>query len=279
MIALIIISKNQVKYLPQMLLKLKAMSEQADKIYYLTDRDSAADCKCAKKLIEESGLENLTYIQNETIPGYLGRPIMYYGEEHFLSGYCRNFCIDKAIADGCDQFVFIDGDCLPEGDIISGYKKYLTCDEARLICGKRDESHFHYRDQREFNEYDNIFSEHLTPVTSETAMLDSAVVWSCNIGMNLSAINRLRTINDTLYGKPEVFSSFFLGTWGGEDGFLGAECFYDSDIKIYGLGVGRTGITHIHHDRPLKKYGFNTFTYRLKTTIDMHRYLLENYTI
>jgi hypothetical protein len=55
-----------------------------------------------------------------------------------------------------------------------------------------------------------------------------------------------------------VFSTEFLGTWGGEDGFVGMECYY-SGIPTYALPNGENGIIHQPHIRPLNKYDHPTF--------------------
>lgn len=279
MLALIIISKNQVKHLEQILFKISGMTVKPDRIYLLQDRDSIDDVNHAKSIISKFKFDNLIHVINNDEPAYIGRPQMNYGEQHFLAGYCRNKCIDLAISDGCSEFIFIDGDCLPEGEIVSGYHKYLKKDNAIVLCGRRNDFQFKYHDQREYNQYENIFAEDFTIIRQEVAVLDSAVLWSCNIGMNIAAVQRLKCINKTLYGYDEVFSTWFSGTWGGEDGFLGVECFYDDEITLAGLGVQRSGITHIHHERPDKKYAHIQFIKRLKDIVSMHKYLLKNYSV
>lgn len=279
MFALIIISKNQFKYLGAQLDKVKDMSIKPDKVYYMMDRDSADDVKLAHQIISNSGLDNVKLLVNNDIPDTMGRPMMYDGEEHFLAGYCRNKCIDIAIEDGCDKFVFIDGDCIPEDGIVAGYTKYLSTNKPMALCGRRDDFQHMFRDQREFNHYDNMFADEIVVINNYNQVLDSAVLWTCNFGMNIECVNRIRLINKSLYGNDEVFSSFFAGTWGGEDGFLGVECFLDDEITLAGIGVKRSGITHIHHDRPERKYSHHTFMKHLSNMVKVHEYMIENFGI
>lgn len=256
------------------------MEVKPDRLYYMLDREPMSVRDEATAVMGRHECKPFSKLMfNDKIPENVCRPQMAPGVDYFLAGYCRNICIREAIAAGCDKLVFIDGDCLPECDIIKGYDEYLSGDRPVVLCGKRDDVGFGYTDQREHNKYRNIFRDCFTIVDEEAAVLDSAVLWSCNMGMNKSAVDRIAHINSTLYGYDCVFSPLFSGRWGGEDGFLGVECFYDKDIILAGLGVPRTGITHIHHERPRSLYGHATFIEPLRNAVTAHKYLLENYEV
>lgn len=280
MIGLIIISKNQVPYMDQILAKVDEMTVKPDRLYYMLDREDEKGKNEAVDIMAKHSCAFFSKLMfNDKVPTNVYRPMMTPDVDYFLAGYCRNICINEALEDGCDKLVFIDGDCLPEGDIIKGYDEYLTNEKPVVLCGRRDDFSFGYTDQREHNKYRNIFRDPFTVIDEEAPVLDSAVLWSCNIGMNKAAIERLIKINTTLYGYNCVFSPIFSGRWGGEDSFLGIECFYDKEIILAGLGVPRTGITHIHHDRPKAKYGHATFIEPLRNAVIAHKYLLENYEV
>jgi hypothetical protein len=277
MTGLIIISKGQIRYLPYIIGKISDMTLRPDAIYYLMDRDVESDVSTARNIIHDSGFDFINLIENYDVPCGLRRPMMTAGMPYFLSGFCRNVCIDKAISDGCDRIVCIDGDCIPECCIIEGYNKFLPKDSPSVVCGKRNDAVLGFSDQREHNKYPNIFSDNISEVSYEAAVLDSAVLWSCNIGMNALAVRRIKEINKKYYGISEVFSSIFSGRWGGEDSFLGIECFYDENISLMAMGFPRSGITHIDHPRPIDKYAHSTFLKDLNDAVTVHKYLIENF--
>ena len=115
MIGLIIISKNQVPYMDQILTKVDEMSVKPDCLYYMLDREPNTVTKQAIGIMSRHDCKSFSKLLfNTNVPENVYRPMMTPGVDYFLAGYCRNICIREALADGCDKLVFIDGDCLPE---------------------------------------------------------------------------------------------------------------------------------------------------------------------
>jgi hypothetical protein len=146
-----------------------------------------------------------------------------------------------------------------------------------VSVGKRKEAMFNWKDQRETGDPTcNIFFDKPTEVLHEVMFVDSGVVWTCNFGLNKAALTALKQLNNTLYGRAETFSSDFLGTWGGEDGFIGLECFY-SGIDVIALGKGDNGIRHKYHERYKAKYDHIKFVMFLEGRREELLYLLDLY--
>jgi hypothetical protein len=51
-----------------------------------------------------------------------------------------------------------------------------------------------------------------------------------------------------------VFHPHFTGRWGGEDTFLGVECFYGGIPVWAAPATGDDGVLHMEHPRPSGKY-------------------------
>lgn len=212
----------------------------------------------ARKIL--SRYQTISLVTIEDIPEYVGHPQMTYGEEYFMAGHARNVAIEYAVDNGFDIVIFIDGDCMPEPDFIKSHAAILSIPSPCTTVGKRKEAIWGYDDQRMVSKINPIpiFHGKPTNVTNEFYFVDSGVLWTCNFGMNIAAISALYGINERLYGRREVFSSDFSGTWGGEDGFIGLECLY-CKIPVYALEKGNNGVRHKEHPRPTGKYDHITF--------------------
>ena len=184
----------------------------------------------------------------------------------------RNLAIDRAIEDGCGVFVMIDGDCIPEENLVKAHLEVGSINVPSLTCGRRNDVKYGWKDQRDvdpkmkalslFN-HGNGFIIH-----NQDLLYKSSIVWTCNVAMNLSSIKIIKKLNLRYYGRSEVFSSEFLGTWGGEDGFLGIQANM-SRIFINTISEEKAGIRHIDHPRPLSKYSDQQFGEYLKTHIEL----------
>lgn len=275
-ILLAIPSKNQIQYLEEMIASLEAQSVLPDKVLYLMDRPSGRDRITAMKRLSGHKFIEPKFITQE--PEYIGRPMMYDGEDHFLTGYVRETAVDYMIENGYDAVVFLDGDCMPEKNFVRDHKRVLSKTEATTTVGKRKEKKFKWDDQRAVRETSSIilFKPIDAPVMIEGYFVDSGVVWTCNFGMNIAAVKKLREVNKTIYGRNEVFPSDFLGTWGGEDGFIGLECFY-TGVEVIALKDDINGIRHIDHPRPVKKYDHVRFIDYLEERREELLFLLDLY--
>lgn len=255
-LALVILSHAQDKYLPSMLDAINSFDEKPSRVMIMLDRPGIKEHIITKRCL--SKYPDIELHVNSDLPAYAGRPQMLCGEEYFLSGYMRNIAIGMIDWENTDGVIFIDGDCIPERGLISGHAEALKY--GGLSVGKRCERKWLWNDQREMKDDSliPIFGKEPMSVTNEWFIVDSGVVWTCNVGLSKNAVMRLSWLNHHLYGRYEVFSTDFCGTWGGEDGFLGMECFY-TGIPIYTVSHGAKHIRHQDHERPLRKYDHMTF--------------------
>ncbi len=269
-------ARGQNKYLAEMKAAINAMSVKPCHVLYMADRPSPKERVEALSILDNDPL--IEYYPISSKPAYVGRPKMTYGVEWFLAGHVRNCAVDYVSRNAdIDAVVFIDGDCIPETDLIKAHMESLDRATPTVTVGQRKESIHKWRDQRTCEDSEiHLFKELPTEVCHEPMFVDSGVVWTCNFGMNTAALDKLKTVNRTLYGRDEVFSSDFLGTWGGEDGFIGLECYY-TGIPVIALGDGDNGIRHKYHDRPLDKYDPVSFATYLDEQRERLLYLLDQY--
>ena len=250
-------NKDQIKYLEPMAKHIEAMSVKPDKVLYLQDRPSAKDMVDCRNILSRNSLIEQVVVRDR--PEHIGHPQMEYGEEQFFAGHVREVAIDYMLANGYYAIVFIDGDCFPEPDLIKDHMSILAQTDSVISVGQRKESIYDWMDQRMIQQSEvSIFCDEPTVVTNEAYFVDSGVVWTCNFGLNTAAITHLRRLNGLLYDRCETFHSDFLGTWGGEDGFLGMECFY-TGLPVIALPIGNNGVMHQYHDRESAKYKHSAF--------------------
>lgn len=269
-------ARGQNKYLAEMRAAINSMSVKPCHVLYMADRPTPKERVEALSILGNDPL--VEYYPISTKPEYVGRPQMTYGVEWFLTGHVRNRAVDYIENHPeIDAVVFIDGDCIPEPDLIKSHIAILDKDKPTVSVGKRKEVMYAWKDQRETDDSQcKIFHDVPTEVMYETMFVDSGVVWTCNFGMNRAAIDALKRLNSTLYGRGEAFSSEFLGTWGGEDGFIGLECYY-TGIPVIALENGDNGIKHKYHVRNEDKYNHVAFANYLEARREQLLYLLDLY--
>ncbi len=280
-IALIIPIYQQKKYWMRMQAAIERLSVRPHSVYVMMDRQSAIDFKYIKDATTSSELLNNYKVFNMTdVPEFVGRPNHLPEQDLFLTGYRRNQGIELAIQDGCEAFVFIDGDCLPQPDLIEAHGRVNGYGIPNLSIGRRREEKHGWKDQREVSPNTipmRLFertNEHV--ITDFTLLLSSTITWSCNMSLNIQAVDRLKRFNTKYYGRADVFHSDFLGTWGGEDGFIGIESYY-CQIPITMINDKKSGIKHIEHLRPINKYSGAAFEkYLAEQVMLLQRMLFNN---
>jgi len=268
---LIIISRGQQQYASQMNAAVSNLTETPDKVLVILDRPSPKELNETRKAYTNKLVE---IIAVHSLPEYVGRPQLNYHVPYFCAGHARNIGVRYAIEHAYDVVIFIDGDCYPEPDLIIGHMNLLVSDEACVTVGKRCEAKYGWHDQREkdVNFPIPIFSNP-ERITREAFFVDSGVMWTCNMGLNRKAIDMIMHMNMSLYGRTELCSSDFIGTWGGEDGFLGMEALY-GNIPVYPVCRKSSGVRHNEHPRPLDKYDHETFVTYLEEKREELMYLL-----
>ena len=266
-VLLVIPAHGQNIFLPKMLDRLSKLSVYPTECRYVIDRPQPGEYEEALEIyakanrIAGGNLGFVKILKSDGYPEWVGHPQMNAGSDYFLTGYVRNAQVEYAIKNDFHYVIFIDGDCVPEPHLISAHVDTLSekCSPIATV-GRRREIIWNMEDQRMASPKSvcHLFADTPRLIDNEFWFVDSGVVWTCNFGLNMHAIKQLCSMNASLYGREEVFSSEFTGTWGGEDGFLGLECFY-SGIPVYALPNGENGIIHQPHVRPMNKYDHPQF--------------------
>lgn len=264
--ALIIPIYNQSQYFIRMLDALESQSVLPFCVYLLLDRIVKKDYLHIKSLCDKkNNLKNkFKLLVLNDIPTYMGKPDADENlntNELCLTGYRRNQGVSAAINDGCNFFIFIDGDCIPECDLVKSHINSVNLKYPIILCGKRKESKYNWMDQRELDpnlSSLNLFKPGGTLIYNKEYLLSSAIVWTCNLSINLEAVNLIKKLNSLYYNRNELFNSDFLGSYGGEDSFLGIEAYVCKCI-ISSIADDNSGIRHIDHPRPEKIYSLEKF--------------------
>jgi hypothetical protein len=279
-IALIIPLYKQSQFWSKILKAIENQSKLPNTIYLMLDRPALDDVK----VIEEINSHSKLNIKTTVVDDY---PSLNKSDDLFLAPYVRNIGINLAIQDGCDKFVFIDGDCIPQNKLIESHLNKIKYNVSILSVGRRRESIYRWQDRREFVSeltHLDLFRKNGLLINNPDLLKRSLIVWTCNIAMNLQAIKLVKKLNKKYYNRDEVFCSDFIGKWGGEDGFLGIEAYY-CRVFITTIGEKNSGIEHIDHPRPEEKYTikhmefFNKQVELLRQKIALNPLELNFYTI
>lgn len=222
-------------------------------VYALLDRATEDEYKLITGIAESSDVNVKVINVPSPLPNTIKRE---YTGEPFFVGHIRNYGIDLAINDGHTEFVFIDGDCIPQSSLFISHHNTLNNTIPVLSIGRRREKQYKWKDQRELTSqftHLDLFKKEGFLVNNPELITSCVMVWSCNIGINIRLIELLKKFNHKYYGRSEVFCSEFLGAWGGEDGFLGVQSWF---VKAFITTIGdvKSGIQHIDHPRPSDKY-------------------------
>ena len=271
---LIIPVHNQVKYLRNILEGVSKQSILPDITYVMLDRPSDDEYNMA---IEVANLFdfNISVHRIDNIPTYIPRKS---NNGIFLAGYIRNQGVSLALDANCDIFIFIDGDCVPQKDLISSHINKCSKSIPVMSIGRRRESKYGWKDQRETSPnltHLNLFNTSGCIINNAELLKNCLVIWSCNLAVNKHALGLIYKFNNKYYGISELFNSIFLGEWGGEDSFLGITAWY-CKLFITTIGEMSSGVEHIDHPRPDSKYTINHKAYfdeqleniRKKTTLN-----------
>ena len=268
---LTVVSKNQQQYAGKMNEAFGNLTVKPDGILVVLDRPSPSEIASTRRAYTN---ELVNVLITSRLPDFVGRPQMDYHVPYFCAGNARNIAVQYAGEHGYDTIIFIDGDCYPEPDLVKAHLELLDSDDPVITVGRRNEAKYGWHDQREKDSaYPIPIFNKCERVTREAFFVDSGVLWTCNMGINSKAMDIMVCTNRTLYGRDELCSSDFCGTWGGEDGFIGLEALY-LDIHVIPVTSGNAGVRHIEHPRPLDKYDHDTFVTYLEEKREELLYLM-----
>ena len=274
--ALLVPIYKQSKYFQEVYNGIESQTESPDSVYLILDRPTPEEFAHIKGICKDSKIEYVI-LGIHDIPEYMGKPTNIPGSQLFLTGHRRNVGIDRAIRDGNEIFVFIDGDCIPESSLIKSHKAACSTTLPVITCGKRNESKFEWHDQREFDPElmpMELFKKGGSVIYNVDLLKRSAIVWTCNFAINLKAIKLIKKLNNFYYGRSEVFSTEFLGSWGGEDSFLGLQSVF-CKIVVSTISDENSGIRHIDHPRPDNKYSYDAFQRTLIAQVELLEYMFK----
>lgn len=252
---LIIIGHHQTTNLPLQIAAINKLKVKPDQIIYAADRATPGELA----IINWTGWE-VVDVNDELI----SKAIIIRENNGFFAPYVRNIALEHAIG---DYIIFLDGDMVPQGEIVSAYKKVLRYNKVAI--GRRLDYQNLQVDVRELPEYDKVFS--MKKVDDKKAYDMFRVLWSCNFGFTRDFYNTVREFNQKCYLRNEFFNSYFNGSYGGEDTALGYLA-YKMNYFVAPIHDHNGDCLHIAHPRPNNKYNANVhveFTKKFLNSIDV----------
>ena len=167
---------------------------------------------------------------------------------NFQAGYCR----DLALKYCEDSVLFLDGDCLPSPKLFEEMEKELSHDESSVVVAKRlnmnKQDELIGVDCRETTPWyiGYVFNKNMNTIISHKELaLQRMITWSCCLGLNKKAINKIKKFNKNAIASNRLFPEIFDGVWGGEDDHIGDVAML-LDIQIVGLNP-ENYVAHIWH--------------------------------
>jgi len=103
-------------------------------VYALLDRATEDEYKLITGIAESSDVNVKVINVPSPLPNTIKRE---YTGEPFFVGHIRNYGIDLAINDGHTEFVFIDGDCIPQSSLFISHHNTLNNTIPVLSIGRR----------------------------------------------------------------------------------------------------------------------------------------------
>lgn len=149
----------------------------------------------------------------------------------------------------CDV-VFLDGDCVPSDQLIAEHIKNLnmnagfpTFTVARRVNESKEGRDVEDNRLNVSSSIRRVFGTGIDRIVfSKEPAMSRLLTWSCNLGLNRSAIKLCRYVNKQLNRcDKRVFNPSFDGNWGGEDDFVGMTAHY--------FGAAVVAINPVHHVR------------------------------
>lgn len=259
-IAAVILSRHQQGFAKAIAGALLGQDVRPDTVLSVLDRPSPGEADAIREAY--SGVPGMEHLVIDSLPEISREPAP--GVEPFCAGHCRNLALEYL--DGrYDLAVFTDGDCIPYRGWLASH--VAACSDGRVTVGRRRETKWFSMDQRQMctDRPVDIFGGFPRPVESERYFADSGVTWTCNIGFTPGSVEALKAFNADVYGGRFVFHPHFTGRWGGEDTFLGIECFYGGIPVWTAPATGDDGVLHMAHPRPSGKYDHAGFVLDVET--------------
>lgn len=234
MLAVVVLFSEQFKNVNRVMSALLKQSADFDKCLAVVAPGPEAD-KTAQ-VVKNYGFQAI--VADHGVTGFNAGANRDAGIDHILTNYGK-----------CD-FVFLDGDCIPSPGLVAHHKSVLSLKFPIMTAGARrnlsepvngvstrseDLRMVHPMLSRSvFCEIDRVIA-HSKPIRAH------GTVWSCNLGMNHSMVQALRTTQCL----NRCFHPVFDTKYGGEDTLAGLVAFISGAVVT--LTPERSWVEHIWH--------------------------------
>ncbi len=256
MIAVIIPSHNQAKYINEIVSSYEKQITRPDIILFVLDR-------CT-----DESVEVLSNIKSTIKIEYV---IKDFGKD-FDAGSTRDFGLNKVLEYSPEIVIFTDGDCIPSEYTVNRHVENLSQTKIPSISiGPRkletqeglvlEDPRLQERPECSFSEYNGRLI---------ISSVFSKLSYSCNLALNIQAIECLKNINKNISNSNRIFNPEFDGIWGGEDNFVGESIYLAGGYLL--LTSTDAYVTHKWHETKME---YTSFEVQKKKIKDLSKILYE----
>ena len=237
MIALIILVHKQSKYLPELEQAILQQTKQPDKVVFVVDR-CLEDFQAAQAITERHANWSAIHVNLDQVES-----------SACLIGRSRDEALK--LVPGYNV-VFTDADCTPSPRLIEHHADYLENNSDLVatagvrISINEDGSQSNDIRLTEMPFRRTSFNLDTDRIALSEQADNPMVLFGCNFGLNIKAIDCIRQIHKDLFKEDRVFSSIFDTTWGYEESSLGP-LLYNQGGKLILLATARSSVTHHWH--------------------------------
>lgn len=234
--AVLIPIKEQNQNIDRILDGLLAQTVKPSVILFVIDRGD-------KIVIERDGL-NIHVINVNPVHTNIIRE----ENQDYFAGTVRNMGILWLNEYGIDfdVLILLDGDCIPESNLIETYIRLCNRPIPVMAAGRRREEKYNWKDRREveFNFINRGFFETDLLIDDPKLLYGGHVVWTCNMALNRIALTQIQKFNQMYYDHGGLFSPLCDGGWGAEDTVL---CYTAYVCNVHVVLSKSADVKHIDH--------------------------------
>lgn len=235
MIAVVVLFKDQAKYMQGIERAILAQTHAPDHVVFAVDR-CPEDYEEAQRIVAKHGWSCVH--ANTDMP-----------DAGVLIGRTRDAALRMLPKDM--SVIFTDGDCIPSERLVEHHAQYILQQGLVATTGYRVS-------QREDGTWEEDIRSTRLPYKATTfsrkadrlilgrAAESTMVLFGCNMGISSDALAFIRKRTQDVFGEDRVFASIFDGEWGFEETSIGP-VLYAAGARLITLSPNISQVSHAWH--------------------------------
>lgn len=235
MIAVVVLFKNQAKYMVEVERALLRQTYSPDLVVFAVDR-CPEDYAEAQRIATKRGW--VCVHANTDMP-----------DAGVLIGRTRDAALSKIPSQA--SVLFTDGDCVPSEGWVEHHVRHLLQPGLVATTGYRvsQQENGTWEDDIRATRLpykDTTFSNTADRLILGRAAESTMILFGCNMAMNAAALTYMRERTKEVFGEDRVFASIFDGEWGFEETSIGP-VLYAAGAKLITLSPSTSKVFHAWH--------------------------------